>query len=170
MIKIVKEVQGWVSPGMVMELFRSTTNHNKVIPSGCIGYADDSLMSRSFISFPGAKEPLHIPLPRGYNQRHMIVAPIEDIMGFSLTSVGGTKVVGGREWATEFQVRIDWEVLYNREGAWHFLAQPVYLKSLGLKAEYPKHERHAICSVLGYDPFCEESGLISVSTRRTAHY
>ncbi len=154
MIRITKEVQAWVSPRQVMELFRSATNHAELIPPDCLGYEDHSLASRSFTRFPGAKEPRQIPLPRGYTQPHLVVAPIEDVQGFSLTSVGGTKVVGSREWGTAFQVRIDWEVLrYRGEGAWHFLAQPVQLQSLGLVAEYPDHECRAICNVLDYDPF-----------------
>ncbi|MBP9728429.1 MAG: hypothetical protein KBD27_03560 [Candidatus Moranbacteria bacterium] len=154
MIRITKEVQGWVSPRQVMELFRSATSHADLIPPGWVGYEDHSLAGRSLTRFPGAKEPQQIPLPRGYSQPHLVVAPIEDVMGFSLTSVGGTKVVGGREWGTAFQVRVDWEVLRHRgQGAWHFLAQPIQLQFLGLAAEYPDHERCAIRNVLGYDPF-----------------
>lgn len=170
MIKIVKQVQGWVSPGLVMELFRSATNQGNSIPPEHVGYEEYSLGGRSISVFPFAKPPRQIPLPRGYGQPYLVVAPIEDVQGFSLTSVSGTRVVGGREWATDFQVRIDWEVLHYREGAWYFLPQPVQLQSLGLAAEYPEHERRAIRGVLGYDPFRQGPRLIAVSTRNTPHY
>lgn len=154
MIKITKEEKFWANPSQVVALFLSSTKYAKSIPIDHIGYVDESLGGRSLTVFPGTSAPVQSAMPRkGYQDPVLVHAPVEDVQAFSLTSVSGVKVFGGREDNGNFQVVVQWEVLSYREGIWHFLAEPVYLHHLRVKVEYTDAERKLIRGVLDYDPF-----------------